>query len=531
MIPEIPLWVGLGQVALYGAWSFLFSLVGMLVVMRAVLGKPGAVPAAEHWTETARRLWPARRAAGFGVFFLPFFAGIATMSARERAVAPAFVLVVSAFLAAIAGARLGNRRLGRAVSSPVSADWKYRSAGFLSMSLVMYLLVYAAVLFSWTMPDAFDWQGGLWLGLFAALTYTATRGIGLRLGLLLGVVRRAPPELVARVDALAAKIGHPPVPVYVIRTPMLNAFALPKMPAVAVTDALLAHMTPTEVDLICAHELGHITEAASVKNVRAALVWLVFVVMAGIFVMRVLKVDALAQVGVIFAIVYAKLLLAGKFLRNQEARADAVAHGHQEEEGLYARALETLYRLNGIPAVLAGRGKTHPHLYDRMLAAGVTPEYPRPAPPGGRRGAVAVVAVMGAAFVSMVLFLALPSHLNPGPRSERPEILAKMILTGPTAHNLSMLARLAYDAADYAPAGRLYARAARLSRRDPLPSLNAALAFAMGNECREARHWFRMATARLPAPGDEEEDDYQSFSKEFVQDVESSLATCRDVAH
>ena len=34
----------------------------------------------------------------------------------------------------------------------------------------------------------------------------------------------------------------------------------------------------------------------------------------------------------------------------------------------------------------AGKRTVHPSLYDRMIAAGVTPDYPRPAPPSRFRG-------------------------------------------------------------------------------------------------------------------------------------------------
>lgn len=38
--------------------------------------------------------------------------------------------------------------------------------------------------------------------------------------------------------------------------------------------------------------------------------------------------------------------------------------------------------LNLLPAVEAKGRATHPHLYDRLIAAGVTPDFPRPAPAG-----------------------------------------------------------------------------------------------------------------------------------------------------
>ena len=51
------------------------------------------------------------------------------------------------------------------------------------------------------------------------------------------------------------------------------------------------------------------------------------------------------------------------------------------QRGAFARALVHLSELNLSPAVLPGNAGTHPHVYDRLLAAGVTPEFPRPAVP------------------------------------------------------------------------------------------------------------------------------------------------------
>ncbi len=43
--------------------------------------------------------------------------------------------------------------------------------------------------------------------------------------------------------------------------------------------------------------------------------------------------------------------------------------------------LEKLYETGGISVVLRSSGGTHPELYDRMVRAGVPPDYPRPAVP------------------------------------------------------------------------------------------------------------------------------------------------------
>jgi hypothetical protein len=40
--------------------------------------------------------------------------------------------------------------------------------------------------------------------------------------------------------------------------------------------------------------------------------------------------------------------------------------------------LARLHEDNLVPAVVAQQHSTHPHLYDRLIAAGVTPDFPRP---------------------------------------------------------------------------------------------------------------------------------------------------------
>ena len=62
-----------------------------------------------------------------------------------------------------------------------------------------------------------------------------------------------------------------------------------------------------------------------------------------------------------------------------EKRADLTAKSNQLEAGTYARALLRLHEDNLIPAVLRRGQATHPHLYDRLLATGTTPDFPRPA--------------------------------------------------------------------------------------------------------------------------------------------------------
>ena len=70
-------------------------------------------------------------------------------------------------------------------------------------------------------------------------------------------------------------------------------------------------------------------------------------------------------------------------------------------------ALAKLYQANDMPAVMPKKRLPHPHLYDRMVVAGVTPDFPRPDRPAqwGNRLGVLIVAVNMASFLSIQVFV------------------------------------------------------------------------------------------------------------------------------
>jgi hypothetical protein len=94
--------------------------------------------------------------------------------------------------------------------------------------------------------------------------------------------------------------------------------------------------------------------------------------------------------------------------RKLEMRADRLAKLNEGDAGTYARALMRLYEDN-LTAVVTKRKMTHPHLYDRMLAAGVTPDFPRPAPAESMSGhGIVLQCALG------VLFLVNAARLSHG---------------------------------------------------------------------------------------------------------------------
>ena len=135
--------------------------------------------------------------------------------------------------------------------------------------------------------------------------------------------------------------------------------------------------TDEELAGVSAHELAHLSESQGVQAGRIAGSLALYPL---IFVKPVLQAGFMAEVGLL-ALCTLLAALPAKLRRRMEERADKIAAENEGQAGVYARLLEKMYCDSLIPAVLSTRQKTHPALYDRMLAAGLQPDYPRPAPP------------------------------------------------------------------------------------------------------------------------------------------------------
>jgi Zn-dependent protease with chaperone function len=164
---------------------------------------------------------------------------------------------------------------------------------------------------------------------------------------------------------------------FLLDVPMANAMALPVTRELIFTSRLMEISSDDEVSSICTHELAHLTESKRVVFLRVigSLVWFPI-----LFIRPLLHAYGPAGLLVLLVSLAARALFR-MLSRRMERRADNMATEQQGDSGVYARALEKLYRDNQIPAVNASRHKTHPHLYDRLLAAGIQPDFERPKPP------------------------------------------------------------------------------------------------------------------------------------------------------
>ena len=497
MLPEIPIWVGLANAGFCVSAAFAFCALTTLMAARIACGKGRGAASDEHWSEGARRLWAVRQAKAFVVIFSPALAvTIIAIVYLNSALFPWPLLIVAVAVASGLGVYAGGGRFRDAI--PAKSNFSGSLLTAATMSVLIYPVFYLAIFFGAIMPSGFSWGGLAWLSAFAALTLGVSKGYGLKLAVRCGLAAPAPDEIRTGVQELAAKLGVKQVSVYIAKSETLNAFAFPWTPAVAFTAGLLASMTPGEVIAIGAHEIGHLTESRATLRARFGLLWLAFVILAAFYVLHSLGISGAGQLIVVAVLARVGLSFAGKFLRDQETRADTIAQKNSggDERTFYASTLEKLYRLNGMPAVMARKSATHPELYDRLLASGKTPDFPRPEPPPMRRAIAAGSACMVFGLLAMIAFVGMTSVWSAsGGHAKRDEILASMVTHGATSRYLAMLGHRDLELGRYERAAAFFTDAAlRSEDASTNHHLEAAEAHALAGECAEAAASLQSAT-------------------------------------
>jgi Zn-dependent protease with chaperone function len=234
-----------------------------------------------------------------------------------------------------------------------------------------------------TMPGNFGPLAWAIAGMVLLVLVAFLFGLGIRLMRWLQLLKPAPERLQALVREMSQKMGVPVRATWVLPTHLSNAVALPLTGQLIFTEKLLSTHPDAEIKAICAHELGHLNEPRKVIFVRALVALALFPL---VFINPMNSLTGVANGFLLILIPVLILFLVGmRVSRRMEKRADKIAiESEHINPEVYARALERLYQTNQMPAVMPRRSnKIHPDLYDRMLAAGVTPDFPKPAPAKG----------------------------------------------------------------------------------------------------------------------------------------------------
>lgn len=328
--------------------------------------------AGELWTERARLLWPVRFTAGINVFLIP----VILYQAHWILFPETAHWWISDGIASFLGALLGCYPLDREIFPQLNfKNWRHEViAGWGIRFGIWVALIAACVL----MPENFGSKMLLVTGSYLVLHFAIQWGLFLKYLRLVKFLKPAEERLQQIVNVIAVRMNVTVRAAWQLGGSQANALAFPTTHELVFSNRLLEICTDEEISAICAHELAHLKESKAVLAGRLVGSLMLFPL---IFINP--SIHQFGTIGIFLP--YLGMFIIAKSTKwlshRMEKRADQIALTEQTNEGIYASALEKLYRESQIPAVNVNNRQTHPHLYDRMLAAGITPDYPRPAKP------------------------------------------------------------------------------------------------------------------------------------------------------
>jgi Zn-dependent protease with chaperone function len=459
----LPAWVGwVGLIYIPVAFLASLALQGIFAAFAATRDRRARCL---HWTDRARRIFPMIAATRqLSLLLCVLFGVVAAFVAGPLSHVGPLALVPALILAVLAGSFWPSWQLNRRLRAtpPDARAWLRTYV----LGVLIRSPLYLALVLGCALPSRFDAWVAIALGIAAAFVVFISLGGLTRMGRWLGILVPPSPRLEQAAASAAAATGARLRGVWLARVGFANAFALPMAGQIVVTEPATEIFDDNELMAVCAHELGHVSEGPRAGLSRLLILLAVLLLAA---VRPVWGSFGGTAAVLLFVLVFAGLRLWPAIGRRFERRSDEAAHHHEVEPGTYARALEKLYAHELMPAVGYGKGGSHPHLYDRMLAAGVTPAYPRPAPPTRWLGAGAFLGVYLllapiAAAVGVVITLADNSR-NPnvllfsigafGRGSAALDQLAQ--LRWEQDHDLDAALALERRAAELSPGARRYA--------------------------------------------------------------------------
>jgi Zn-dependent protease with chaperone function len=522
----LPAWVVWGNDLIYVVGALLLTVPTTWLAARFAI-RPLRAANPDSWVERARLAYPARRVllvAGllFPLFIVAWgFAGQSPFSRIPRPVIGLATGLLDAIL--IVGIR---RRIEKEIGSePVTLGGALRTIAALLAILIPHIVVALFVLGA--MPEQFDRRAFVLLGITAAFAFLLCAGGNLFLGRILKLVEPASPRLREIVARAAARTGIGYARVYSVNWGSVNALAFPPAKSLAFTARATECLTDAELEEVAAHELGHLAESRAAQLVRLGIPVAIAVYVPAIHPLA--TTWGAAGLAVSFVVFLLLIIVFARFSRRQERRADEVAAAGNSGDGVYARALETIYRLNLTPAVLGSRLQCHPDLYDRLVASGVEPAYARPARPSRGRLLGALAHLLLPLMTGLGLFVFAGYFLiTGGDRGERKQhlILALYVSETTDAWALHNLGWSRDQDGDHEQAIAFLKASVGLDPQAWQYPFNLCNLLSSLNRCDEARRQWLEASRRVAAdpaatPGD----------RQLVEESFQAIADCIDRTH
>ena len=378
----LPWWVVAGAWAAVPLLACTIGLVMIWLCARCNTVRATGV----HWTEVARQRFAARAVLGGLVVIHLVLVTVVTASCSGELTGPAAAVrtIAAPLFLWLASRGIVFHHARRLQPRLTVRDFAAGQAALLVLLLPIWLAIGMLVFGPRTFAESPAYFVSFYVVGLVGMMWLLFGG-GLTVARWLGLVVAADARLVSAVAAVTECTGHVVRRVWILRAPVANAAAFPRTNELLVTTRALAELNDAELKALLLHEVGHLRETRRDGWWRmVGVLPLVVIALGG---PMAAAFGLLAPLAVIVVLLLVSRLLGGH-ARRLETAADRHAHEHEaaDDAGVYARTLERLYACNLTPAVMRGERRAHPHLYDRMLAAGVTPDYERPLPPPRRTG-------------------------------------------------------------------------------------------------------------------------------------------------
>jgi Zn-dependent protease with chaperone function len=464
-----------GWVEWFGPVLFLAGLAVIirLVPIAAVRANIRRLDPAEHWAAQARFVHAARVSVVWAAAMVP--AGIwllSTITIGSVGWLPAWVFgLAGVAVAVLVVARVSWRMERSALQQPVPG-WERYLGGF----LVRLLPLAAIIVLALAAPARL---ASLWMMLWVLLALAVAFSLRFQLESLVGfgLADSADERLTAIVGQAAVRAGVDVPSVFIIEHHQPNAFAFPWRGKVAFTSRAVAELSEDELESVALHELGHLAESVASSRLRQAthFVWVPLAAIKPIL-------GSLGSTGllVVVAILAGLLIVVRRFATRMEARSDEHVVANLDESGTYGKALEKIYRIGLIPAVL--RRPSHGQLKERLATAGLVIDFDPPAPPSMR---ALTASTLAAVLVGLAILVA-PYLATVGADLSSPTPAHVALALGTYGSwSFERLGQLADLDRDLEAAEVFYAAAAEAST-DPDPLLDLVYVRSVLGRCGEA---------------------------------------------
>ncbi len=505
---DLPAWVGVSAPLVAVACCTVSAATSTALAVIVSWRRPAADA---HWTERARCAAPPRTVAAAAMLTWTLGAPFLCDQWRTPLSLLPWPLVrlaaaVSAMAACALVVRALERRLRRVDLGP--AAWLLGSSASMTALFPLGLVF----LLPAVLPGRLDATALALLALASGVIVAAASGLSLRLLRLAGWAAPASARLAAAVARASARLGTPVPAVDELPLSVAYAASLPLSGRLVFSHRTVAALDDAQLEAVCLHELEHLREPRPVSLLRVALTAALVPLLA--FQPIIASLGWFAYVLVVGGVI-GGLATAQKVWRLMEVAADQTAHRHEGQPGATASALAALYEENLSPAV-DQRADVHPHLFDRMVAAGVEPGFPRPEPPSRLAARVGMLFVLPGFL--MVFWVPMTLRVLLHPWSEESRVVA-LGLAGGNAGDLVDLAADREARGDRDGARRLLDAARSLGAADESADARLGLAFgyARQGDCDRAQE---IGTGGPPGRGTWRE-------KHRAEALEAALVACR----